>query len=486
MNRSIAAWSLRRRLAAIALFVCTAALLAGGAAMHRADQISDKNVLDARLVTLAHTVLAFAEHEIEEEGFVEGLGDAAHETEGALGTRYHYQLWSLEGRLLYQSHKAPSRAPMRPLAERGFGEAKVDGEIVRTYAEAAKTAGIVIQIAERMRDREAAAGITTGFFLAFLAIPLLLIFASTWWFLNRALRSVDGYASQLRERHALDLTELKPANPPAELKPMVDSINALFGRFRQALTVEREFTAIAAHEMRTPLAGLRAQAQWATTLTGSPHELSTSLRGLMSGIDQASYLLDRLLDLARIDSLAAAGGHVLASVNLEKVYRSVMSELGPAAAERDVTLKTRFEVDELLAVELGLHMLMHNLLVNAIRYTPVGGRIEVGSALNTQAIVFTVDDSGPGIPASRHAEAFQRFNRLGRSDPHGVGLGLSIVQAVAQAHHAVVHLLESPLGGLRAEVRFPAAPHICRAALRNVEVTGSSRYSSAVWNPPSI
>lgn len=466
MARPIASWSLRRRLAAIAVFVCTATLLAGGVAMHRADQILDRNVLDARLVTLAHTVLAFAEHEIEEEGFAAGLGDAVKETEGSLGTRYHYQIWSLDGRLLHQSHKAPSTHPMRPLDERGLGDAKVDGESVRTYAEAASNADMVIQIAERMRDREAAVGITTGYFLSFLAIPLLLIFVSTWWFLNRALHSVDGYASELRERHALDLTALNASRSPAELKPMIDSINALFNRFRQALTVEREFTAIAAHEMRTPLAGLRAQAQLATSLAASPHELSAALRGLMSGIDHASHLLDRLLDLARIDGLAAGGGHVLGSVHLETLYRNVMAELGPAAAERDLTLKTRFAVGELPAAELGMYLLMHNLLANAIRFTPAGGRIEIGSARHSQVILLTVDDSGPGIPANQHAEAFQRFNRLGRVDPHGVGLGLAIVQSVAQAHHAVVRLLDSPLGGLRAEVRFPATPRALTSAGR--------------------
>ena len=269
---------------------------------------------------------------------------------------------------------------------------------------------------------------------------------------------------------------------------MVDSINALFERFRKALSVERDFTVIAAHEMRTPLAGLRAQAQLASTLADSPQELSASLRHLMSGIDQASYLLDQLLDLARIDSLAATGGHALNLVNLEEVYRDVMADLGPAAAQRDLALKTRFEVRELLAEELGLHLLMRNLIVNAIRFTPVGGRIEVGSTRGRHAVVLTVDDSGPGIPANRHAEAFQRFNRLGRVDGHGVGLGLSIVHAVAQAHQAPVRLLESPLGGLRASVRFPtAAPgtsapdrsevvHICLAALRNVDVIGSNRY----------
>jgi signal transduction histidine kinase len=456
MIRPIASWSLRRRLAAIAIFVCAATLFAGAAAMYRADHIFDKKVLDARLVALAHTVLAFAEHEFEENA--EGLSDAIQGTGDPLGARYHYQIWSQEGRLLLQSRKASSAGPLRPIDERGFGEATADGKDVRTYAEAASKGGMVIQIAERVSDRGAAVGIITGYFLAFLSVPLLLIFVSTWWFLNRALRSVDGYASQLRERHALDLADLGPANAPAELKPMVDSLNALFGRMRQALSVEREFTAIAAHEMRTPLAGLRAQAQLAAMVAGSPRELSASLRGLMSGIDHASYLLDRLLELARVDSLAIAGPPALARVNLEKVYRSVMAELGPAAAGRDLTLKARFEVQELIAEEFGLHLLMQNLLVNAIRFTPVGGRIEIRSAASRESVLLTVDDSGPGIPASRHAEAFQRFNRLGRVDGHGVGLGLSIVQAVAQAHHAAVRLLESPLGGLRAELRFPAAP----------------------------
>ncbi|QGW82387.1 ATP-binding protein [Variovorax paradoxus] len=486
-KRSGAPWSLRRRLAAIVFFVCAATLLAAAAAMYRADHLSDKKVLDARLVALAHTALAFAEHEIAEIS-AEGHDDGVHETGDTLGTHYHYQIWSPSGRLLLQSHKAPSGVPMRPLAERGFGKAIVDGESVRTYSEAAKKGGMVVQIAERVGYRMGAIGTITRYFLSYLAIPLILIFVSAWWFLNRALRSVEGYASQLRERQALDLTELNAVDPPTELRPMVDSINALLDRFRKALSVERDFTVIAAHEMRTPLAGLRAQAQLASTLADSPQELSASLRHLMSGIDQASYLLDQLLDLARIDSLAATGAHTLNLVNLEEVYRDVMADLGPAAAQRELTLRTRFEVRELMAEELGVHLLMRNLIVNAIRFTPVGGRIEIGSARSRQTVVLTVDDSGPGIPASRHAEAFQRFNRLGRVDGHGVGLGLSIVHAVAEAHHAPVRLLESPLGGLRASVRFPAAAsgtsapersevvHICLAALRNVDVMGSRRY----------
>ncbi|WP_080898398.1 ATP-binding protein [Variovorax paradoxus] len=479
MHSLASSWSLRHRVAAIALFVCTATLLAGGLAMHRADIISDRNVLDARLVTLARTVLAFAEHEIEEEGFIEGLSDVVKQTESSLDARYHYRIWSVEGRLLHQSHKGRQADPVQPIAQRGFGETVVDGEEVRTYTHVAAKTGMVIQIAERQSDREAAAGITTGYFLSFLAIPLLLIFVSTWWFVNQALRSVEGYASQLRERHALDLSELKVANPPIELKPMVDSINGVFARFRSVLSSEREFTAIAAHEMRTPLAGLRAHAQLATAVAASPQELSSSLRGLMSGIDEASYLLDQLLDLARVDSLAVVG-HVAVDVNLQKVFQDVMSELGPVAAHSQVTVATRLEVSRLPAVELGLHMLMHNLLDNAIRFTPAGGRIEIGSLPVREGVLLTFDDSGPGIPASQHAAAFQRFNRLGRVDPHGVGLGLSIVKAVALAHHAEVRLQKSPLGGLRVEITFPVP---CDTAAETDERPAKSQGLTFVVQP---
>ena len=458
MRGPAAAWSLRGRLVAIFAFVCIATLLFGGAAMFRADAIVDKRLLDARLVALAQTVHAFAGHEIRDNYLAGNTGPVRVAFEGAFGTRYHYQIWSLDGRLLLQSHAGRVSGPMQPLGALGFGRSQMHGEDVRTYVEAGPLTNTVIQIAERMSDRAVSIATISKYFMGFMAVPLGLIVISTWLFLNRTLRSVDDYASQLRDRHALDLTELRAADPPAELEPMVASINTLLARFRKALSVEREFTAVAAHEMRTPLAALRLQAQLAVAHRESPHDLSGSLRSLMAGIDQACHLLDRMLDLARVDGLAMAGAHAMQDVNLQQVYWDVMGELGSAAAQRKLTLKASFEVAEVRGAEVGLHMLVHNLLVNAIRYTPEGGRIEVGSRRLDGAIVLTVDDSGPGIPPSQHAEAFQRFNRLGRVDTHGVGLGLSIVQAVAHAHQAAVRLLESPLGGLRAEVSFPAAP----------------------------
>ena len=174
----------------------------------------------------------------------------------------------------------------------------------------------------------------------------------------------------------------------------------------------------------------------------------------MTGIDHAGRLLDQLLDMARSDGWATLAEPDFVPVQLESLYHRIMSDLGPAASERELTLSARFEVKSIMAVEHGLLLLLHNLLRNAIYYTPRGGRVVVHSALQDGRVMLTVDDSGPGIPAQRRAEAFERFNRLGRADAQGVGLGLSIVKSVAQAHGATVQLQSSPLGGLRVEVDF--------------------------------
>lgn len=453
LRSRIRPWSLRGRLMAIAAFVCTSVLLAGGFAMYRAAAFEDDKMLDARLASLAQVVFGFAEHEIEEVR-AEGRLDAVQlNTESSLGSRYRYQIWSPDGRLLLRSHMASASLPLMPLAERGFVTVTLDGEKARVYAEVTGGGAMIGQVAELMRDRQAAIGAVSGHFLALLAIPLLLIVASSWALLNRSLRTIDGCASQLQQRNPRDLTPLRAENPPVELKPLVDSINALFGRIDKALSVERGFSAIAAHEMRTPLAGLRVHAQLAAR-AASPQESTEALRALLTGIDHASRLLDQLLDVARSDGLVAEDCRLHEPVLLQAVYHRVVSDLGPAASERDLVLMARFEAEQVQADEQGLYLIMHNLLANAIQYTPQGGRIEVGSAEHEGVVTLTFDDSGPGIPAARHLEAFERFNRLDRADSQGVGLGLSIVQAVAQAHAASVRLGQSSLGGLRVEVQF--------------------------------
>jgi two-component system OmpR family sensor kinase/two-component system sensor histidine kinase QseC len=420
--------------------------------MYRAAQLEDQMSLDSRLAALAGAVLGFAEHDANSS---RNPATGIHiNTSSTLGTRYHYQVWSTSGKLLLRSYGASDTTPLRPLQERGFSTITRDGEAFRAYSYVDRNDAMIVQVAELMKERESEVELISAYFLALLLLPLMLIVVSTRWLLNISLRSVERHACQLTRRGPLDLAPLDPKDAPAELLPMIISINSLVQRVDRALSVEREFTTIAAHEMRTPLAGLRAHAQLAVRAS-SPEEFAQSMCAMLQGIDQATYLLDQMLDLARSDTLLSQRDGPFMASSLQAIYQRIMSDLGPIAAERKLSIRTQFVVTQLHADEQSMHLLMNNLLGNAVRYTPPGGQVRLSTDAGRRFVTLTVDDSGPGIPEARRAEAFERFNRLGLGDTRGVGLGLSIVQSVAQAHDAVVRMLDSPLGGLRVEVRFP-------------------------------
>jgi len=462
MSESTKPWSLRRRLLTIAGMASLATLLAGGIAMFWAAKVEDEKLLDARLADLGRTVLSFSEHEIGEI-LADGRIEMIHlETATTLGERYHYQIWSTDaGKLLLRSHKASGTHPMVPLDVTGFRTVNVDNQEFRVFALRGGTGQMVIQVAERLHERESAIGIVSFYFLLFLVIPFAAIGAVTWWQLNRSLRSINGSARQLSQRSPIDLAPLKGDNPPQELRPMIDAINGLFGRIEAALSLERGFTAVAAHELRSPLAGLRAQAQLAATAR-SAQERDEALAAVMQGVDRSAQLLNQLLDLARIDSHANTLGPHRTQVDFERVIGHVRANLARDIERRRAQLVVRLDAPRVLAVEWGLSLLMSNLLSNAVHYAPVGSRIEVSTAREGDTVVLTVDDAGPGIPPSQRQRAFDRFERLGRQDTEGVGLGLSIVRSVVESHGATIHLLDSPLGGLRVQVRFasPADPAV--------------------------
>jgi len=454
MPRVIRDWSLRRRLMAIAALACLATLIAGGGAMFAAAEKEDERLLDARLQDLARTVLSFSEHEIAEI-IGEGRSELVHiETAATMGTRYRYQMWTRHGTVLLYSYKASPKLPMMPLRETGFATTQIDGEDFRVFSMEGNGGEMVIQVGESLTERQGAISIVSGYFLAFLVLPFVLIFVVTWWMLSRSLRSIDSSAAQLSQRSPIDLTPVQTDNPPRELKPMIGSINALFERITVAMSLERGFTAVAAHELRTPLAGLRAQAQIAATAT-SPEELAESLAAVMTGVDRASRMLDQLLDLARIETMMNEADRISTWVDVADVYQSVMSDLAPQAAKRALHFDPRFGEFRIHGMELGVVLLMRNLMANAIRHSPDGGTISIRTERDQDSVTLTIDDAGPGIAPEARQQVFERFYRLNKTQGEGVGLGMSIVQSVVEAHRAIIRLLESPLGGLRVQVQFP-------------------------------
>jgi len=237
--------------------------------------------------------------------------------------------------------------------------------------------------------------------------------------------------------------------------PLLKATNALFGRIGHAFTVERNFTANAAHELRTPLAAVRIQAQVAERARSEvgAHE---ALHQLGTCVERASRMIDQLLTLARVDSVPIAP-ESMSLVKLDQVAMQALNDLQPVLAERNIELDVRTEAVSVHGLEFGLSSLVRNLVENAARYTPDPGKVRVTSWQDARGIYLAVDDSGPGIANEERERVFEPFYRIATDEGvEGCGIGLSIVRSVVRAHGGEISLSDSELGGLRVVVRFPS------------------------------
>jgi two-component system OmpR family sensor kinase/two-component system sensor histidine kinase QseC len=457
-------WSLRSRLLALAAVACAFAWIAGGAAIYYAVQREDGVLFDARLRDLAQTLLVFADHEIQEVEAERRHLPTHIETEGTVHDRYRYQIWSKEGQLLLSSDNASRErppVPLMPLSERGWSTQVVELQMMRVIAIQSTSNRYLIQVAEPLQSRLE----LVHLFGRYLGIGMLLsamaLAALSLLLLRVMLRPLRDAARHIGRRGPADLSAVALTQLPEEFAPVLDAINRLLRAIDVALCSEREFVAAAAHELRTPLAGLRAQAQLAAHQRTSPQVRNQALRAVQDGVDHATHLVNQLLDLARSDALAGNSARLSTdrqAVDVRKLLGQSMSELGPPAAERGLQLKQVFEVADLWGSEFGLGLIVRNLLANAVAHARPNGQVEIGTRAERGGVVLWVADDGPGIPEPERARMFERFARGKGNDQAGCGLGLSIVKALADAHHANVDLGVSELGGLLVEVHLPAPP----------------------------
>ena len=243
---------------------------------------------------------------------------------------------------------------------------------------------------------------------------------------------------------------------PRELDTIVGALNRLLERIRRLRVREKRFIADAAHELRTPLAVLDLHAQNALAAE-DPADRREALEELRSGVARATRLVTQLLTLARLEpedeeqeTSARVEGDLLAEV------REALAELSPLAVERgqELDLVADEGLDWRLAAEPGaVATLVQNLVGNALRYTPDGGRVTVALAADTTRLTLRVDDQGPGIPDAERERVTERFHRVGPGA--GAGLGLSIVERLLARHGGTLRLEEAPGGGLRAVATLP-------------------------------
>jgi signal transduction histidine kinase len=294
------------------------------------------------------------------------------------------------------------------------------------------------------------------FLLLVVTLLLLLVVAANAVASRRAGRALQETAQHLEQRTALALRPLALDHPPAELAPLIRAINALLARAAKEIVAERQYSASAAHELRTPLAAIKIHAQVALRAKNEM-DRRLALERVTAGIDQATHMIEQLLELSRVDGLAAMKARAT-RIRLDAVATRVMADLRPIAQRRRQVFASFVEPAEIDGMESGVAAMLRNLIDNAMRYGPESGTVRVSTGTDAGgAGILRVEDAGPGIDKEDHQRVFERFRRLS-ADTDGCGIGLSIVRTVVELHAADIELDRSDLGGLRVTVRFPPTP----------------------------
>lgn len=443
--------SLRLRLILFLTIILGVAWLVAAWFTHIESREEIDRLFDAQLAQSAQVLLGTTRHELHER--IEHGDDevsTSHEYEQKLA----FQIWD-EKNLLLRSSTAPVVAMSQ--ASEGYSESLINGEQWRVLTRWDARHEFMIQVAEPLAGRESLAHhITLKMLLpTFIALPVLVILI--WFGVGAGLRPLQLLKREIKQRTANHLEPVAMAGVPEEVTPLVKALNDLFARLEEAFEGERRFTADAAHELRTPLAALKIQAQVAMRST-EVEVRHAALENVLRGVDRATRIVEQLLTLARVDPESTVAGYK--QVDLASLVAPVIRDLAQQAHAKQIEISLEeSNICKVFGDEVQLSLLLRNLLDNAIRYTPVGGRVTV-SVLNVDGIRLEVRDTGPGIPAAERAHVLQRFYRITGSGEEGSGLGLSIVSRIAELHGASLELKDNEAGqGLLVRVIWPNAKY---------------------------
>lgn len=332
-----------------------------------------------------------------------------------------------------------------------------DGQSWRIFAATGRDADVQIYVAERVDSRNEILGAVLRGFWPPLVIALPLLLMGLWWNVRAGFQPLQHLRQILLKRDTHTLSPVTLTDTPQEVQPLLDALNDLFDRLAQRMEIERRFTADAAHELRTPIAAIRAQAQVALSAATDDPVREQALQATLAGCDRASRLVEQLLTLARME-----GPQDLAfePFRLDQLAQHIMADLTPEALRRYQQLELLAPTAVTVNGQATLwHVLLRNLLDNALRHSPDGAkaRLQV-RVLENGHIEVTVEDSGPGISTENRARLGERFFRVLGTAATGSGLGWSIVRHVALLQHIRVALgTSADLGGLRVTLHYPAS-----------------------------
>ncbi len=407
--------------------------------------------------------------------WVQNAGPPLARAAGAAGTRppggdLLMQLRAGDGRVLAGDPRLPDAPDTQWPRDAAvhLRDADVGGQRMRIawrWVRSPREGQVLVQVAEGLQQRsELARNIVRGVILPqFVIVPISILLV--WFGLGQGIIPLDELQARIRRRRPDDLSPIDQREAPEEIAPLVDSINSLLGRLEQSIHTRKRFIADAAHQLKTPLAGLRMQAELAQRQT-DPEELRTSLRHIEVSVVRTTRLVNQLLALARAENQGVLAQRSPVLLDLRQPVRDALQELAPMALAKSLELE--FDAPEHALWVRGNPMLLQelakNLLDNAIAYTPARGHVAVRLRQLDEQVMLGVEDTGLGIAPAERDMVFRPFYRVLGTGHDGSGLGLCIVQEIARQHAAAVSLDDNPMStdpnypGLVVRVQFPAVP----------------------------
>ena len=365
-----------------------------------------------------------------------------------------FQYWDQDGRLLLHSAETP-KSPLSS-GKPGLSSRKINNNTWRVFTTNIAQRNGSLMVAENFDFKSRLENRLTQDSTAIMLLTYPFLGLLIWIIVGRGLSPLKRIASEIEQRAPSYLQPVDSSSVPKEIQPIISALNQLFERLLDAFKREKRFTADAAHELRTPLAAIKAHAQVALKSKDS-NELEHTLKKMVTSVTRSTHVVQQLLTLSRMVPEASINDP--SHMSLETEVAEVAAQIVPGALEKDIEIELINEglyKPYINGNPTAIAILARNLIDNAVRYSPNGKTVRLVIKTTHKHVIFKVIDNGPGIPEELRKRVFERFYRSLGNEASGSGLGLSIVKQITKLHNAKIALNTAPSGqGLEFMVTFP-------------------------------
>lgn len=429
------------------------------------DQQKQQKSLDIHLVYTGLSIASFIKHiDLQDEKnliqtSIDHIADHANDIlpyneqdpEMARYINTQFQIW-YHNELIVKSQAIPSESFAN--MNQTFETRSIDGSKWRIFTLVLPTKDLTIVVADNYQLYEQLENRVTRSSILIMLVSYPLLALLIWLIVDRGLKSINCINREIKNRQADFLSPIHLSQVPIEIEPFIEELNLLLNKLHDAFIREKRFTSDAAHELRTPLAALKAQVVHATQVE-SPQEKDQCLKKIQHSVERNARIIDQLLTLTRITPETSLEG--FKSTDLCKLAQTMIADLYPSAMKKNTEIELLTDHTSILIPShpTSIEILLRNLIENAIKYTPNDSLIRVLIKDQGEFIDLIVEDNGPGIDKNIQSCLFDRFVRGEHSHIEGSGLGLGIVKQIIDLHHGSIFVDTPESGkGLKIIVRF--------------------------------